>query len=209
MPTGWQIEMPVSEEDKRRIEERYNLVVELRNKGFVTAESISNELKIMKKDDLNISPESISRDLRRLREKGRNYLEDIIINGEFVVEFHESLEEYKRIKNRCSEKVAKAEAQHELREIEINNMVIGGENLPTEADKLRLKLQNDAHYHSVMQNNERIGLQALEKHHNLFTKTEVIWALKKWVKENNPKEFNRPALQEVINSLEEKKDGEQ
>jgi len=201
--------MTASDEDLRRMEERYNLVVELRNKGFITAESISNELKVMKKEHLEISPQTIARDLRRLREKGRNYLEDIIINGEFVVEFHEGLEEYKRIKNRCSEKVAKAEAQHTIRETEISAMDTGGENLPTEADKIRLKLQNDAHYHSVMQNNERIGLQALEKHHNLFTKTEVVWALKKWVKENNPKEFERSTLQEVINNLEEKKDGEQ
>src|SRR3990172_12307160 len=103
--------MAISEDDKRRIEERVSLVKQLRDKGFSTAESISNELKLMKKEHLEISPQTISRDLQRLREKGRDYVEDIILSGEFIVQFHEGLLELDRIKIRCSNNVAKSERE--------------------------------------------------------------------------------------------------
>jgi len=195
--------MAISEEDKRRIEERVSLVKQLRDKGFSTAESISNELKLMKKEHLEISPQTISRDLQRLREKGRDYVEDIILSGEFIVQFHEGLLELDRIKIRCSNNVAKAEREHQIREGEINTMVTGGENMPTEADKMRLKLQNDTLYHSVSQNNEKIVMQATKEFYTLFTKNEVVWSLKKWIKENNPKAFDKPELQQIFNELGE------
>lgn len=194
--------MTASEEDKRRIEERISLVKQLRDKGFATAESISNELTLMKKEHLEISPTTISRDLQRLREKGRDYVEDIILSGEFIVQFHEGLLELDRIKIRCSNNVAKAERDHEKRDGEINLIqTINGQN--TESDKMRLKLQNDTLYHSVSQNNEKIVMQATKEFYTLFTKNEVVWALKKWIKENNPKAFDKPELQEIFNKLGE------
>lgn len=195
--------MAISEDDKRRIEERVSLVKQLRDKGFSTAESISNELKLMKKENLEISPTTISRDLQRIREKGRDYVEDIILSGEFIVQFHEGLLELDRIKIRCSNNVAKAEREHQTREGEINEITTGAEGLPTEADVMRLKLQNDTLYHSVSQNNEKIVMQATKEFYTLFTKNEVVWALKKWIKENNPKAFDKPELQEIFNKLGE------
>ncbi len=183
---------------------RFSLVTKLRDAGYTSALSISNKLKDGGYEHLDISEGTISRDLRRIREKGLDFVERVLLSGEFIVEFHEALQEFKRIRNRCGEQVAKAEAQHKLRETEIEKMTGYGRTI--EVNKMKLKLQNDSNYHSVIQKNETMLLQATEKYHTLFNKTEVVWALKKWIKENNPKAFDRPALQNIINNLEESED---
>ena len=183
---------------------RLSLVTKLRDAGYTSALSISNKLKDGGYEYLDISEKTISRDLRRIREKGLDFVERVLLSGEFIVEFHEALQEFKRIRNRCSEEVAKAEAQHELRETEIDK--IPNNRRYIEVDKMRLKLQNDVNHHSIKQKNERMLLQATKEYLTLFNKTEVVWALKKWIKENNPQAFERPALQDIINNLEESED---
>jgi len=186
----------MNEEQKRQ--KRLTLVADLRNAGYTSAKSISDELKDKGYEHLDISRPTIDRDLRRIRETGRDFIENIILNGEFIVEHHEALEEFKRVRNRVSEEIPKAKLMHKQRDDEITALAID------EDEKMRLKLQNDSMYHSAKQNNERISIQATKEYTQLFNKTETVWGLKKFIKENDPKMFNKPELQNVINELEEK-----
>ena len=186
----------MNEEQKRQ--KRLLLVTDLRNGGYTSAKAISDELTAKGYEYLDVSRPTIGRDLKRIRETGRDFIENIILNGEFIVEHHEALEEFKRVRNRTSEEIPKAEIMHKKRDDEITALATD------EDEKMRLKLQNDAMYHSVKQNNERISIQATKEYTQLFNKTETVWGLKKFIKENDPKMFNKPELQNVINELEEK-----
>ncbi len=176
---------------------RLSLVTKLRDAGYTSTLSISNKLKDGGYEYLNVSEKTISIDLRRIREIGLDLVERVLLSGEFIIEFHEALEEFKRIRNRCSEEIANSTAKHELREQEIVNF-----NGIDEVERIKLKLLNDVNYHDIQQKNERMLLQATEKYLTLFGKTEVVWALKKWIKENNPQAFDRPSLQNIINNLD-------
>jgi len=69
---------------------------------------------------------------------------------------------------------------------------------------MKLRLQNDALYNASKLNNNRLSMQATKEYAQLFNKTETVWGLKKFIKENNPKAFDKPELQTIINNLEEK-----
>jgi len=69
---------------------------------------------------------------------------------------------------------------------------------------MKLRLQNDALYNASKLNNNRLSMQATQEYAQLFNKTETVWVLKKFIKENNPKSFEKPELQTIINSLEDK-----
>ncbi len=185
--------------EDQRMSKRLLLVSQLRDAGYTSAKSISDELKAKEYDYLSISEETILRDLRRLREKGRDFIENVVLNGEFIIEHHEALEEFKRIKNRASEEIPQSQKVHAERSEEIN--ALQGVD---EAEKMKLKLQNDALYNNSKLNNNRLSMQATKEYAQLFNKTETVWGLKKFIKENNPKAFDKPELQTIINDLEEK-----
>ena len=185
--------------EDQRMNKRLLLVSQLRDAGYTSAKSISDELKGKGYDNLSISEETILRDLRRLREKGRDFIENVVLNGEFVIEHHEALEEFKRIKNRASEEIPQAKKLHAERAEEINALQ-GVE----EGEIMKLRLQNDALYNASKLNNNRLSMQATKEYAQLFNKTETVWGLKKFIKENNPKAFDKPELQTIINNLEEK-----
>lgn len=185
--------------EDQRMNKRLLLVSQLRDAGFTSALSISDELMRKEYEYLNVSPETISRDLRRMRERGRDFIENVVLNGEFIIEHHEALEEFKRIKNRTSEEIPHATAIHLQRDKEIT--ALSGVD---EGEKMKLRLQNDSIYNSAKLNNNRVSMQATKEFTQLFNKTETIWGLKKFIKENDPKAFNRPELQTIINNLEDK-----
>jgi len=183
----------------QRMNKRLLLVSQLRDAGFASAKSISDELKTKGYENLNISEETILRDLRRMRERGRDFIENVVLNGEFIIEHHEALEEFKRIKNRTSEEIPHATAIHLKRDNEITKL-----QGVDEGDKMKLRLQNDSIYNSAKLNNNRVSMQATKEYTQLFNKTETVWGLKKFIKENDPKAFNKPELQTIINDLEDK-----
>jgi DNA-binding transcriptional regulator YhcF (GntR family) len=185
--------------DDQRKNKRLQLVAQLRDAGYTSAKSISDELIERKYGYLKVSPETISRDLRRLREKGRDFIENVVLNGEFIIEHHEALEEFKRIKNRASEEIPQSKKLHAERANEIDAITS-----IDEGEKMKLKLQNDALYNTSKLNNNRLSMQATKEFTQLFNKTETVWGLKKFIKENNPKAFEKPELQTIINNLEEK-----
>ncbi len=184
--------------DDQKMSERLVLVSQLRDAGYTSAQSISDKLKADKYEHLSVSRETIIRDLRRLREKGRDFIENVVLNGEFVIEHHEALEEFKRIKNRASEEIPKSKELHEQRAQEINACACD------EGEKMKLRLQNDAVYNNSKLNNNRLSMQATKEYTQLFNKTETVWGLKKFIKENNPKAIAKPELQTIINDLEDK-----
>jgi len=184
---------------EQKMNKRLLLVSQLRDAGFTSAQSISDELKIKGYEYLSISEETILRDLRRLRERGRDFIENVVLNGEFIIEHHEALEDFKRIKNRTSEEIPKAKAMHMQRDEEIK--ALSGVD---EGEKMKLRLQNDSIYNSTKLNNNRVSMQATKEFTQLFNKTETVWGLKKFIKENDPKAFNKPELQTIINELEDK-----
>lgn len=196
---------PLTEEDKRNT--RINLVKQLQDAGYKTADSISKKLKDKEYEYLDVSISTIRRDILRIREEGRDFIENKVLTGEFVVDHHEALLEFKRIRDRCSEKVAQATEKHDAMEEEIERLGIDPENF-TEADKVRLKIQNDVSYNNIIQSNEKTLSQATKDFTLIASRTETVWSLKKWIKENDPKAFERPALQQIINKLGDKKEGE-
>ncbi len=185
--------------DEQKRHKRHILVVDLRNAGYTSAKAISDELKAKGYEYLDISRQTIDRDLRRIREEGRDFIENVVLNGEFVVEHHEALEDFKRIKNRTSEEVPKAKVMHLKRDDEITKL-----QGVDEGEKMKLRLQNDSIYNSTKLNNNRISMQATKEFTQLFNKTETIWGLKKFIKDNDPKAYNKPELQTIINDLENK-----
>jgi len=182
-----------------KISERLTLVTQLMDAGFKYASSIFAQLDKPEYKHLDISLRTIQRDMLRIREKGRDFIENVVLNGEFVVEHHEALEEFKRIKNRASEEIPQAKKLHIERAEEIDAITT-----IDEGEKMKLRLQNDSIYNSAKLNNNRLSMQATKEFTQLFNKTETVWGLKKFIKENDPKAFNKPELQTIINDLENK-----
>jgi len=64
------------------------------------------------------------------------------------------------------------------------------------------------HYNTIIQNNEKILSQATKDFTLIASKTETVWSLKKWIKENNPKALERADIQEIINEFGDKEKGD-
>ncbi len=193
---------PLTEEGKRNT--RISLVKGLQDVGYKTADSISKKLKDKGYEYLDVSISTIRRDIARIKEEGRDYIENRVLTGEFIIDHHEALQEFKRIRDRCSEKVAIITDRHDIIEEEINGLVTDARFF-TEADKVRLKIQNDVSYNTIIQNNEKILSQATKDFTLIASKTETVWSLKKWIKENNPKALERADIQDIINEFGDKK----
>ena len=191
---------------EEKMNKRMSLVKGLQDIGYKTSISISKKLKDKKYEYLDISPETIRRDIARIKEEGRDYIENRVLTGEFIIDHHEALQEFKRIRDRCSEKVATITDRHDIIETEINEL--GTNENFTEADKVRLKIQNDVSYNTIIQNNEKILSQATKDFTLIASKTETVWSLKKWIKENNPKALERADIQEIINEFGDKEKGD-
>jgi len=193
---------PLTEEGKRNT--RISLVKGLQDVGYKTADSISKKLKDKGYEYLDVSISTIRRDIARIKEEGRDYIENRVLTGEFIIDHHEALQEFKRIRDRCSEKVAIITDRHDIIEEEINGLVTDARFF-TEADKVRLKIQNYVSYNTIIQNNEKILSQATKDFTLIASKTETVWSLKKWIKENNPKALERADIQDIINEFGDKK----
>ena len=191
---------------EEKMNKRMSLVKGLQDIGYKTSISISKKLKEKKYEYLDISPETIRRDIARIKEEGRDYIENRVLTGEFIIDHHEALQEFKRIRDRCSEKVATITDKHDIIETEINEL--GTNENFTEADKVRLKIQNDVSYNTIIQNNEKILSQATKDFTLIASKTETVWSLKKWIKENNPKALERADIQGIINEFGDKEKGD-
>ncbi len=191
---------------EEKMNKRMSLVKGLQDVGYKTSISISKKLEERKYGYLDISPETIRRDIARIKEEGRDYIENRVLTGEFIIDHHEALQEFKRIRDRCSEKVAIITDRHDIIETEINEL--GTNENFTEADKVRLKIQNDVSYNTIIQNNEKILSQATKDFTLIASKTETVWSLKKWIKENNPKALERADIQEIINEFGDKEKGD-
>lgn len=192
---------------EEKMNKRMSLVKGLQDVGYKTSISISKKLEERKYGYLDISPETIRRDIARIKEEGRDYIENRVLTGEFIIDHHEALQEFKRIRDRCSEKVAIITDRHDIIEEEINGLGTDARFF-TEADKVRLKIQNDVSYNTIIQNNEKILSQATKDFTLIASKTETVWSLKKWIKENNPKALERADIQEIINEFGDKEKGD-
>jgi len=193
--------------EEGKITKRISLVKQLQDAGYKTATSIAKKLKDKEYDYLDISANTIRRDIIRIKEEGRDFIENRVLTGEFVIDHHEALLEFKRIRDRCSEKVAKITEKHDTIEDEIAELGTDARFF-TESDKVRLKIQNDVSYNTIIQNNEKILSQATKDFTLIASKTETVWSLKKWIKENNPKALERPDIQEIINEFGDKEKGD-
>ena len=81
---------------------RLDQIRELRERGISTPEAIA--------DHLNISVRTAYRDLQKIRNEARYILQDLM-QGEFIVEFHDTLNNFKSTVDRC---------KHEMYELENN-----------------------------------------------------------------------------------------
>jgi len=193
--------------EEGKITKRISLVKQLQDAGYKTATSIAKKLKDKEYDYLDISANTIRRDIIRIKEEGRDFIENRVLTGEFVIDHHEALLEFKRIRDRCSEKVAKITEKHDTIEDEIAELGTDARFF-TESDKVRLKIQNDVSYNTIIQNNEKILSQATKDFTLIASKTETVWSLKKWIKENDPKALERADIQEIINEFGDKEKGD-
>jgi len=51
-------------------------------------------------------------------------------------------------------------------------------------------------------------MQATKEYTQLANKTETVWSLKQFIKENTTKTYDKPELQNIINKLQEKEEEE-
>ena len=83
--------------EEEKITKRISLVKQLQDAGYKTATSIAKKLKDKEYDYLDISANTIRRDIIRIKEEGRDFIENRVLTGEFVIDHHEALLEFKRI----------------------------------------------------------------------------------------------------------------
>ena len=199
-----------SNDHDTKIRSRILLVSQLKDAGFTSALSISEELIRLGYTDLDVSERSIYRDLARLREERRDRLQDII-NGEFIIEFDDALNEFKRIIKRALDNQQEARVLHAKREVEINTLMQPGvpKMAYLNANLQAQKLQNDSQLYGVLQTNDRLVKDTRKEYLTVYGKTEMIWALDEWIRKNSPKPLDKKVMKALeLPEPEKHEDGE-
>lgn len=180
---------------KRASQNRLREIRDLREKYGITSPKVIAET-------LGISERTAYRALKTVRNEARNILADLM-NGEFIVEFHNTLRTFKTTVNRCNQALIQLEQNyeqnkelmlHELNSIEPNKHIARVQMLQVIADL-------DTKYHSSKLNYERTIRDTEKLSTDIQSKTEVVWAMDSFIRQNSPqplKELDKIPAKEIL-----------
>ena len=180
---------------KRASQNRLREIRDLREKYGITSPKVIAET-------LGISERTAYRALKTVRTEARNILADLM-NGEFIVEFHNTLRTFKTTVNRCNQALIQLEQNyeqnkelmlHELNSIEPNKHIARVQMLQVIADL-------DTKYHSSKLNYERTIRDTEKLSTDIQSKTEVVWAMDSFIRQNSPqplKELDKIPAKEIL-----------
>ena len=170
---------------------RLDQIRELRERGISTPEAIA--------DHLNISVRTAYRDLQKIRNEARYILQDLM-QGEFIVEFHDTLKNFKSTVDRCKHEMYELEQNYRQQKNMIMDLI---DNVPdakigTKGNLLATLTELEAKYHSSKQAYERMIKDTVRDSLSVQSKTELVWAFDSFVKKNNPIPITSAEVKERI-----------
>ena len=158
---------------------RLDQIRKLRERGINTPEAISSYL--------NISVRTAYRDLQKIRNEARYILQDLM-QGEFIVEFHDTLNNFKSTIDRCKKEMFELEQNYRQEKDMILELL---DNVPdakvgTKANLLATLTDLESKYHTSKQAYERMIKDTVKDSLTVQSKTDLVWACDSFVKKKTP-----------------------
>ena len=178
---------------------RLDQIRELRERGISTPEAIA--------DHLNISVRTAYRDLQKIRNEARYILQDLM-QGEFIVEFHDTLNNFKSTVDRCKHEMYELENNYRQQKTMILQLLeeVPDAKIGTKANILQTLTELEAKYHSSKQAYERMIKDTVRDSLSVQSKTELVWAFDSFVKKNNPTPITSAEVKERLEVNTEEED---
>jgi uncharacterized protein YukE len=189
---------------KRAKQYRLKEIRELRERYGITSPKVIAET-------LGISERTAYRALKTVRNEARNILADLM-NGEFIIEFHNTLRTFKTTVNRCNEALIQLEQNYERnKELMIQELeAIDPNKHMARVQMLQVIADLDSKYHTSKLNYERTIRDTEKLSTDIQSKTEVVWAMDSFIRQNSPqplKELDKvPAkeIQDMVSQFDKK-----
>ena len=178
---------------------RLDQIRELRERGISTPEAIA--------DHLNISVRTAYRDLQKIRNEARYILQDLM-QGEFIVEFHDTLNNFKSTVDRCKHEMYELENNYRQQKTMILQLLeeVPDAKIGTKANLLQTLTELEAKYHSSKQAYEIMIKDTVRDSLSVQSKTELVWAFDSFVKKNNPTPITSAEVKERLEVNTEEED---
>ena len=175
----------------RSVAKRLDRIRQLRERGISSPEAIA--------DNLNISVRTAQRDLQKIRNEARYILQDLV-GGEFIVEFHDTLNNFKSTVDRCKKEMYDLERNYVTQKQMILDVL---DNVPdnkygTKAGLLATLTDLEAKYHMSKQAYERMFKDTVKESLSIQSKTELVWAFDSFIKKNAPQPITSTDITESI-----------
>lgn len=167
-------------------EQRINAVRELQAKYHIT-----NTNTIAKA--LNISETTAKRIVKDIRQEARNILTELI-NGEFIVEFHNTLLRLKKTMDTCEEEILRLKQSYEENKRLMSN-TLEQLTLPmARVNMLNNIAELDYKYHSSLQSYQKLDNESTKSFLQILGETEMIWAYDSLVANSVPTDHILPKV---------------
>ena len=175
----------------RSVAKRLDRIRQLRERGISSPEAIA--------DNLNISVRTAQRDLQKIRNEARYILQDLV-GGEFIVEFHDTLNNFKSTVDRCKKEMYDLERNYVTQKQMILDVL---DNVPdnkygTKAGLLATLTDLEAKYHMLKQAYERMIKDTVKESLSIQSKTELVWAFDTFINKNAPQPITSTDITESI-----------
>ena len=175
----------------RSVAKRLDRIRQLRERGISSPEAIA--------DNLNISVRTAQRDLQKIRNEARYILQDLV-SGEFIVEFHDTLNNFKSTVDRCKKEMYDLERNYVTQKQMVLDVL---DNVPDEkygmkAGLLATLTDLEAKYHMAKQVYERLIKDTVKESLLIQSKTELVWAFDTFIKKNAPQPITSADIPESI-----------
>ena len=175
----------------RSVAKRLDHIRQLRERGISSPEAIA--------DNLNISVRTAQRDLQKIRSEARYILQDLV-SGEFIVEFHDTLNNFKSTIDRCKKEMYDLERNYVTQKQMVLDVL---DNVPDEkygmkAGLLATLTDLEAKYHMAKQVYERLIKDTVKESLLIQSKTELVWAFDTFIKKNAPQPITSADITESI-----------
>jgi len=175
----------------RSVAKRLDRIRQLRERGISSPEAIA--------DNLNISVRTAQRDLQKIRSEARYILQDLV-SGEFIVEFHDTLNNFKSTIDRCKKEMYDLERNYVTQKQMVLDVL---DNVPDEkygmkAGLLATLTDLEAKYHMAKQVYERLIKDTVKESLLIQSKTELVWAFDTFIKKNAPQPITSADITESI-----------
>jgi uncharacterized protein YukE len=185
---------------KRAKQNRLKEIRKLREEYGITSPKVIAET-------LGISERTAYRALKTVRSEARNILADLM-NGEFIIEFHNTLRTFKTTVNRCNHALIQLEQNYEINK---QLMIQELESIDPSKHIARVQMLQaisdlDTKYHTSKLNYERTIRDTEKLSTDIQSKTEVVWAMDSFIRQNSPqplKELDKVPAKEIQDLVSE------